>query len=171
MARLLFILLVAAALVPEAAGQATLWGMAGRSSFDLSGTGTAAVGAVRVDYNLSRVFLAEVGLGYSYTHQQLEQNIPYLLPELQLQAQIPTWRVRPYVGAGAGLFIDVRSDRSTPYITWIDKQPGRGQPAFLLSGGLRAPLTERLGARLDLRVRGTDGGVTTDVAGGFGWRF
>ena len=79
--------------------------------------------------------------------------------------------MRPYVGAGAGLFVDVRSDRSSPYITWIDEQPGRGQPAFFLSSGLRAPLTERLGARLEFMLRGADGGTSADVAGGLGWRF
>ncbi len=159
----------------EASGQGaehiTLWGMAGRFSFDLSGTGDATVAIVRVDRNLSRVFLGEIGLGYTFTRQQFEQNIPYIFPELQIQAQLPLGRWRPYLGAGGALFIDARSDRSSPYITWPNGQPGRGEIAYSLSGGLRAFLTKRLGARLELRVRGIGrGGTGTDVAGGFGWR-
>jgi hypothetical protein len=119
---------------------------AGAFQFDLSGTGTAPMLALRGDMPLSRHFLAEGSISAARPTQQFGATT-FIAPEAQVQAQLPLagGRVAPYLGAGAGLAIDVRNKG---YI---------GDRSILtVSGatGLRYWLTDQLGLRGELRVRG-----------------
>jgi hypothetical protein len=103
--------------------------------------------AVRAELPLTRFALVEGGLTAARPDQQFGARTTFLAPEAQLQLQLPVAgrRVAPYVGAGAGAAFDLRRDRF-----------GGTQADLTVSGagGLRAWLTEQVGLRAELRVRG-----------------
>ena len=138
----------------------------GAFSYDLSGTGTAPMLAVRAELPLTRFALVEGGLTAARPDQQFGARTTFLAPEAQLQLQLPVagGRVAPYVGAGAGAAFDLRRDRF-----------GGTQVDLTVSGagGLRAWLTEQVGLRAELRVRGVGRGFTGSAAEwtlGASWR-
>src|SRR5258708_38725872 len=82
----------------------------GISQFDLSGAGTAPLGAVRIERPLERWLVAEGGILVTRPRQQFGEITTFIVPEFQLQLQTPK-RVAPYVGAGFGRAFDIRSDQ------------------------------------------------------------
>lgn len=129
--------------------------MAGPSAYDLSGTGTSAFGAVRFDIPSGRVLIFEPGLAVFRYTTQADETLTYILPELSLQAQVPSGALRPYAGGGIGF---------TEFLS------GRGQSDVTLhaAAGLRLDLGDRWGLRGEARLRSIDpfAGNTFDV--GFG---
>jgi hypothetical protein len=129
---------------------------AGAMSFDVSGTGTAPTFALRMDTELGRRWLVgDLGLGYASIEEQSAIDRTQLgILEGQLQLQLPGAYLRPYVGAGAGL------------ISYLTQAGGRHEVSGSLSvgAGLRAPLADRVGLRVDGRLRAWD-----DRSAGFGF--
>jgi hypothetical protein len=120
----------------------------GVSNFDLSGTGSTAIGAVRVDVPLLLV-LAEGSLGVMRPKEDVGTRT-YIIPEVQVQYQILPLLVRPYVGVGAGVFKAV----SGP-------DPHTSDVTLSASAGVRfsIPLLP-IGFRAEARVRGVGSGFT-----------
>jgi hypothetical protein len=114
----------------------------GVSSYDLSGTGTTPIGALRVDIPLL-VLVAEGSLGIMRPKEQSGTRT-YIIPEAQLQYHILPILLRPYIGVGGGLFKGI----SGP-------EPLESRMTLSASAGIRAtlPLTG-LGFRVEARVRG-----------------
>ena len=139
---------------------------AGVFQFDLSGTGTAPMVAARVELPLNRYFLAEGGLAVARPKQQFGGKTTFFVPEVQIQAQAPlaAGRVAPYLGVGAGYAIDRRT--STFGGT-------RSDPTFSAATGVRYWVTDQLGLRGELRVRGVGtgfGGSAAEWTLGTAWR-
>jgi hypothetical protein len=138
----------------------------GAFAYDLSGTGTVPMLAVRAELPLTRFTLVEGGLTAARPDQQFGARTTFLAPEAQLQLQLPLagGRVAPYLGAGAGAALDFRG-----------RQFGGTQADLTASaaGGLRAWLTEQVGLRAEMRVRGIGRGFTGSAAEwtlGAAWR-
>ncbi|HEX6533270.1 MAG TPA: outer membrane beta-barrel protein, partial [Gemmatimonadaceae bacterium] len=137
---------------------------AGVSQFDLSGTGTMAVVAVRGEVPLARVLLLEGGLAMARPQEDFGVHSTLLMPEGQLQLQIPR-RVAPYLGVGAGLAT-----------TFRNAADGGSESHLTLSGaaGVRVALNRAFGLRAELRVREFGlrfTGTTADWTLGAAWRF
>ncbi len=129
----------------------------GVSHFDLNGTGTTPIGALRVDVPLF-VVLAEGSLGVMHPKEDNGSHT-YVIPEVQLQYQLLPVLVRPYIGVGAGLFKAV----SGP-------DPRRSDFTASAAVGVRAtvPLIG-FGLRAEARVRGIGsgfGGSATELTVG-----
>ena len=77
--------------------------VAGPTRYDLSGTGTAATGAVRLDLTGYPFLVIELGLGYFHYRTQGGAGLTYLLPEISAQLQATVGVVRPYFGVGIGV--------------------------------------------------------------------
>lgn len=137
---------------------------AGISQFDLSGTGTTSIIALRGEYPLVPVLLIEGGVTIARPQQALGERGTLLMPELQLQLQLPR-RVAPFIGLGTGFAHD-----------GVVARYGGDANRITFSGaaGLRAAITRQVGLRAELRVRyiGTGfNGSTADWTLGAGWRF
>src|SRR3954468_8011328 len=74
----------------------------GVSHWDLSGTGTSPMAALRVDVPLLFV-LAEGSYGV-FRPKEDRGTSTYIIPEAQLQWQLLPLLVKPYVGIGGGVF-------------------------------------------------------------------
>ena len=124
------------------------FGLAGGvSHFDLSGTGSAPIAALRVDLPLFPL-IAEGSLTAFRPTEQNGVQRSYIIPEAQLQWQLFPMFVRPYVGVGAGYF---------RAITGPD--PHRNDVTYSASAGIRAGLpTMPFSLRTELRVRGIGSG-------------
>jgi hypothetical protein len=127
----------------------------GLFQFDLSGTGDSRMWAARVEKPLNRFLLAEGGVLFARPGQQFGDTTTFVVPEVQLQGQLPLGPVAPYIGGGLGMAFDLRDD-----------QAGGTQSDVTLSvaGGLRAWFTQVLGARAELRVRGIGSRFTGSAA-------
>src|SRR5262245_15647174 len=90
--------------------------LAGPSSYDLSGTGTAFAAALRVDVPSGRILIIEPGVGFLRYKNSPSETVSYILPELSLQVQAPSRVVRPYLGGGIG-FSEFLSGRGSTYAT------------------------------------------------------
>jgi hypothetical protein len=139
---------------------------AGAFQFDLSGTGTAPMIAGRAELPINRYFLAEGGLLVARPEQQFGAKSTFLAPEVQLQAQAPLadGRIAPYLGMGVGLAMDLRNSRFGG---------NRTDPTVSGATGVRYWLTEALGLRAELRVRGVGSGFAGSAAEwtlGTSWR-
>lgn len=146
----------AAAQQPERA----LMVIAGPSQYDLGGTGTAPFGAVRLALPLGRTFVFEPGLTYlSYT-SQFDPRIHHILPEAQLQAQLPGETFRPYLGAGLGASLAVSEGDEVMDLTLS----GAAGVRVLLGSGWM------LGGELRVRVIDPWTGTTADWGFGLGRR-
>jgi hypothetical protein len=130
---------------------------AGAFQFDLSGTGTAPMIAARGELPLNRFFLAEGGLVVARPEQQFGGTTTFFVPEAQIQAQAPLadGRVAPYLGVGAGYAIDRRSSAFGGT---------RSDPTFSAATGVRYWVTDQLGLRGELRVRGVGSGFAGSAA-------
>jgi len=129
----------------------------GVSHFDLSGTGTTAIGALRAEIPLLSL-VAEGSFGVMRPKEQ-DGTRTYIIPEAQLQYQILPILVRPYIGVGGGLFKAV----SGP-------DPHNSDFTASAAVGVRAtlPLTG-FGLRAEARVRGIGsgfGGSSTELTVG-----
>jgi hypothetical protein len=120
----------------------------GVSQYDLSGTGSTPIGAVRVDVPLF-VLLAEGSLGVMRPKEQSGTRT-YVIPEVQLQYQLLPMLVRPYIGVGAGVFRAIAGP-----------DPRRSDMTLSAAAGVRAtvPLIG-FGLRAEARVRGIGSGFS-----------
>ena len=109
----------------------------GVSQFDLSGTGTTAIVSARADVAMQRWLLAEGALSTFRPSEQFGQTRTYLVPEAQIQLQLPAQTVRPYVGLGGGYVL----------------VSGRNRVTASAAAGVRVPITA-VDLRGELRVRG-----------------
>lgn len=137
----------------------------GISQFDLSGTGSSRLWAIRVDRTFGRFLVAEAGASMMRPALQSGDTTKFIVPELQLQVQLPIARVAPYIGAGIGAAIHIADDR----VGGVDRDP-----AFSVAAGSRLWITRRLGLRAELRLRGIETrftGSTADWVAGASWRF
>lgn len=118
----------------------------GASAFDASGTGTAPVFAVRADQPIvGRWLLAEVGVVYARLEEQFRTTQTNLgIVEAQLQAQLPLAHFRPFLGLGLG---------TAGYLNNAGSRD-RWNSTASIAAGARIPLTESMGLRGELRVRG-----------------
>lgn len=126
--------------------------MGGVSQFDLSRTGTAPFGAVRLEVPFP-IIIIEGSLG-AFRPKEQDVQRTYIIPEAQLQWQILPFLVRPYIGVGGGWFRAV----SGP-------DPHPSDLTGSVSAGVRAgiPLI-RAGLRAELRVRGIGSGFGSSTA-------
>jgi hypothetical protein len=119
----------------------------GVSHFDLSGSGSTPIAAVRVDLPLFPL-IAEGSLTAFRPNEQNGVRRSYIIPEVQLQYQLFPMFVRPYVGVGAGYF---------RAITGPD--PQQNDVTYSASAGIRAGVpTLPFSVRTELRVRGIGSG-------------
>lgn len=138
----------------------------GAFAYDLSGTGTVPMLALRAELPLARFALVEGGLMAARPDQQFGARTTFLAPEAQLQVQLPLagGRVAPFLGVGAGAAFDLRERRFGGT---------RADPTVSGAGGVRAWLTEQVGVRAELRVRGIGRGFAGSAAEwtlGASWR-
>ena len=108
----------------------------------------------------------EGGVTAARPDQQFGARTTFLAPEAQLQRQLPVagGRVAPYLGAGAGAALDLRRGRFGGT---------RADLTVSGAGGLRAWLSEQVGLRAELRVRGMGRRFTGSAAEwtlGASWR-
>lgn len=129
--------------------------LAGATSYDLSGTGSAFAGGVFADYPLVRFLRAEAGAGFVRYEPQGGTTTSLLFPEIGLRLIGTVGNVQPYVGGGAGLAAVLE---------------GTGDTDLTLHGvaGARFIVAPRLSLRGELRVRSVDPftGTTADFMGG-----
>lgn len=149
-------LLLAAALVgapslgapPDAPAQDNLASgvalVGGPAQYDLAGTGTTGFGALRFELLMSPAVILEPGLTYAPYEPTIGETVHLLIPELQLQLQTSSGRVRPYIGGGIGVVRAV--------------QPGDDVSDFALSAaaGVRLGFGWKWGALGEVRVRAVD---------------
>ena len=136
----------------------------GVSQYDLSGTGTAGLFAVRVDWAVIRPFiLTEIGASVARVTQSGDESW-LMVPEAQIQGQLTRGNFRPYLGVGLGVSIDARSENFGGVDT---------EPTLSAAAGFRLWFKRRVGARAELRVRGIGErfqGSTAEWSGGITWR-
>jgi hypothetical protein len=125
----------------------------GVSKFDMSGTGTAPFGAVRVDLPLTALIF-EGSFGAFRPQEQFGVRRTYIVPEGQVQLQLFPAIIRPYVGVGGGWVRAV----SGP-------DPRRNDVTGSLSAGIRAGLPGLpFALRAEVRVRGIGKGFTSSAS-------
>jgi hypothetical protein len=110
--------------------------LGGVSHFNLSTTGTAPFGAVRLELPIATL-LVEGSLGAFRPDEQTVQRT-YIIPEAQLQWQILPLIIRPYVGAGIGWLRAVSGPSPTPNDVAYSASAGVRIGLPLLGFGLRA---------------------------------
>lgn len=178
----LAVALVALLAAPAAVAQApsrTVWIASGPVEHDAVYTRAAAVGA-RVDARLLRFVLAEVGVFYAPLGQASPRATSLLLPDAQVQFEIPLGAVRPYVGAGVGAHVALASTarcvsvgEESPEVAC--RPDDRFNAALAVELGARMDLGGRLRARLGGRVLKAetfgDGGNVLSLAAGVGYGF
>lgn len=139
--------------------------MAGITEFDLSGTGTTGIYAIRAAMPWYDHLLVEGSLGYARTGQQFGSS-DLFLPEVQAQLQGRWRRLSPYVGLGAGAAIDLPSAQSG-VADDVDFAPS-------FSAGFRLGVAPGVGIRVDGRLHGIGAdfvGTVSALTGGltFNW--
>jgi hypothetical protein len=112
---------------------------AGVMNFDLSGTGNTAVGAIRADFPLSRIFAVEAAVAVAKPDQQFGSST-IVFPEVQLQASAPLGRIAPYAGVGVGIYRLSAPGGDNSDVT------------FSAGVGARMGITDRVGLVLDGRI-------------------
>lgn len=113
----------------------------GVAQFDMSGTGTAPFGALRLEHEFTSWLVADGALGVLRPEEQLAQRRVYLVPEAQLQVQHAFGGVRPYLGAGIGMLKSVSGSDRTYAI-------------FSGATGARVAVSNSVDLRGELRVTG-----------------
>jgi hypothetical protein len=116
----------------------------GLMQFELEGDGLAPMAAFRASTPISTVLLLEGSLVGGRPEQDTgTSNV--LIPEAQVQLSLPFTSVNPYMGLGAGAFVDFK-----------DSDSGGTDIEFTISGslGLRAWFGERFGVVVEFRGRG-----------------
>ena len=125
--------------------------MGGVSQFDLSGTGTAPFGAIRVDVPLVFI-IAEGSLGV-FRPNESSGTSTYIIPEAQIQWQILPFLVKPYIGIGGGLFKAISGPSKASEVT-ASASAGVRLSVPLIGAGLRG----------EVRVRGIGSGFGGSAA-------
>ena len=125
----------------------------GISKFDMSGTGTAPFGAVRVDLPITALIF-EGSLGAFRPQEQFGVRRTYIVPEGQVQLQLFPTIIRPYIGVGGG---------------WVraisGPDPRRNDVTGSLSAGIRAGLPGLpFSLRGEVRVRGIGKGFSSSAS-------
>ena len=115
--------------------------LGGVSHYDLSTSGSAPFGAVRLEIPFATL-VAEGSLGAFRPDEQTVQRT-YVIPEAQLQWQILPMIVRPYVGAGVGWFRAVSGPSPTPNDVTYSASAGVRLGLPLIGFGLRAEARTR----------------------------
>jgi hypothetical protein len=138
----------------------------GQSSFDLSGTGSASIFGLRGHTELgTRWLVGDVALSATTPTEFAGRRVTYLVPEAQLQLQIPFRTVRPFLGLGVGSWIS----------TLTTNEDRRYRLTVSGSAGLRLmPASLPVGLLIEGRVRGIGrsfGASTADLLGGITWQF
>jgi hypothetical protein len=134
----------------------------GTMNYDLSGTGNTPALALRADFPFSSIFRVEAGVVAAKPDQQFGDDPTFIIPEVQLQAQLPLGRVAPYLGAGVGM---TRQFESTVN--------ARSDLALSAGAGARVALAQRLAGIVDGRVHAIGdnfAGTTAEVSVGLRWR-
>ena len=133
----------------------------GLSQFDLSGTGTTGVLGLRGELRAKRWLVLQAGLTAFRPQEQFGEKVTYAIPEVQVQLQVPSRSVRPYLGLGVGAML-AGGNRDA-------------QRAVSGAGGVRISIpNSRLDVRAELRVRGIGESFTGGMAEwtlGSGYRF
>ena len=134
--------------------------MAGPSRYDLSGTGTALAGGLRIDIPSGRRMVIEIGATYLRYQPSQGPKVNYLLPEVSVQYILASAGVRPYVGGGLG---------EGEFLSG----PGAGKFTMHATGGIRAMIANGWGVRGEVRARSIDPfrGHTVDLSFGLMKRF
>ena len=143
--------------VPVDAPRPELSLLAGYSSYDLAGTGSAAAAGLFVDYPVLSFLRVEAGSGFiRYSDPTSSAHRSTVFPEVGVRAGIYFGSVQPYLGAGLGVSEPVSS--------------GSGSSQFTLHGvgGLRFLLAPRFSVKGEMRFRSVDPfhGSTADFMGG-----
>lgn len=175
-AALLALPLSAQAQQTEAQRSTTLSLSGGAMQYELQGgSGTTALAALRLNVPFGRMFSAELGAVGAMPRQQFgvigqatgaegERALLAVLPEAQLQVQVPLGRIAPYAGIGGGLVID-RADRRDG--TTLTEFSGSA------AGGVRVALADRVGGVAEVRYRGLGQDFehrTTEFTLGLSWQ-
>jgi hypothetical protein len=108
---------------------------AGASQYDLGGTGTAPIVALRWEMCLGRALILEPGIARSRYGSTTRW-----FPEATVQVQVPG-RVQPFVGAGVGVSFASNASGSSSDLT------------LLALAGVRVPVVDRWTVRAELRYR------------------
>jgi hypothetical protein len=145
----------ALALVPRAAhGQLPIPSvnlMAGVSHYDLATSGSAPIGAIRVDVPL--VTLVGEGSLAAFWPNEAGAHRTYIIPEAQLQYQFLPLLVRPYIGAGVGWFRAVTGPSPLTNDVTLSASAGVRIGIPLTGIGFRAEVrTREIGSSLSRRT-------------------
>jgi hypothetical protein len=137
---------------------------AGVMAHRLEGSGSNPFFALRTDYVVSDLSVADFAVGYGQPEQDFGRS-HFMLAEGQYQIRWPVHRFAPYAGMGAGVVAD------SPM---TDELETRWSPTFSVGAGVRAWVDDTLRVRTDLRWRGigADFGQTSmEWTFGMGWRW
>lgn len=130
---------------------------AGVSSYDLSGTGSEAVGSLRLDGPVATGLRWQAGLGLFQYEPQFGDESTLFLPEAGLEWHPPLGRVPLYIGAGVGANLETG--------------PGENEPTLYGAIGLDLGAGASATLRPELRVRAVDPWVGTMADVTLGLRF
>lgn len=125
--------------------------------YDAAGDQTTPMVAVRADWGISRYVRAEVGVSYARPEVAVGDNSGTVMTyrsrpsnvgtaTVALQAQIPFRVAQPYIGVGTGLFGRVDPGVGEEFISTTQE----------FMGGVRIPVSKRIGIRTELRFRFDD---------------
>jgi hypothetical protein len=128
--------------------------MLGGFGTDVSEGRTFGIAAARADWRLSRWLLAETGLSYARGEVEVAnhsggtptfsmENTGLGTATVGVQAQLPLPYAQPYVGIATGLYLRLDKPGGHRFLSTTHEFPA----------GVRVPLTERLGARAEVRLR------------------
>lgn len=123
--------------------QRAIYFQAGVHYADFYGDEGAMLVATRVNWQLRRWLVSEFG-GY-YTRPEMigGEDANVIGSELGLQAQLPKWRVRPYLGFATGVHVTLEPEGGRRFIA----------PSTQVMGGLRALVTSSVLARAEARLK------------------
>ena len=178
MPRLVLTLLAALLAAPAALAQ-TLWITGGPTEHDAVYTRTASVGA-RADVRVLPFVVVDAGVLYAPLGEASQQAYSLLLPDVQVQFELPLGRVRPYVGAGVGAHVAIESTAQcfrigaeSPEVAC--RPDDRFDAALAVALGVRVDLGPRLRARLGGQLLKAetfgDGGNVLGLTAGLGYGF
>lgn len=145
---------VASAQAADPAPRRSVTLMLGGFGTDVSEGRTFGIAAARADWRLSRWLLAETGVSYARGEVEMANHgggTPTFSMEttglgtatVGVQAQLPLPYVQPYVGIATGLYLRLDKPGGHRFLSTTHEFPA----------GVRVPLTGRLGARAEVRLR------------------
>lgn len=138
--------LLAVASPVEGLAQTRVGAAAGIASYDLSGTGTSGVAAIRAAWHRPAPLCIDVGTSFFWYETQGDESVSMLLPEAGLSLELrplPLW-----FGAGAGYSIGVSGDPDNDLTLYG-------------AVGLDLPFAGSWSVRPEVRIRSVDPWVGT----------